>query len=251
MKLLDLFCGQGGASMGYSRAGFKIVGVDILPQPLYPFEFIQASALEFDIKGFDVIHASPPCQAYTPRWRNRENSYPQLIEPIREKLINSGAMYIIENIPGAPLINGRMLCGSMFGLGVLRHRIFETNWGLNTSLLKCEHKGTVAAGDYAGVYGYGPHGRRHGKQREGRPVSQPDWQTAMGVDWMDEEGLKEAIPPAYTQFIGLQLRRTLEPRICLYCGKRFLAQRSTKKYCSTRCRVYWNREYERKLARSV
>ena len=128
-RLLDLFCGAGGAAMGYHRAGFTVVGVDINPQRHYPFEFHQADALEFDVSGFDAIHASPPCQAFTAYKRrpNHVGDYPDLIWPTRQKLIASGVPYVIENIPKAPLLNPITLCGSSFGLDVRRHRLFESN----------------------------------------------------------------------------------------------------------------------------
>ena len=151
-RLLDLFCGAGGAAMGYHRAGFEVVGVDISPQPNYPFEFYQldATALVQDVDNkcwhesqtkttlpgasyaclgnFDAIHASPPCQRYTTlvAQAGTFGDYPDLVEPIREILKASGLPYVIENVPGAP-IEGVLLCGSMFGLKVIRHRVFESN----------------------------------------------------------------------------------------------------------------------------
>ena len=140
MRLLDLFCGAGGAAMGYHRAGFEVVGVDIKPQPHYPFEFHQADALTYPLDGFDVIHASPPCQRWSMYSRNLGTweSFPDLITPLRPLLRASGRPYVSENVEGAPL-TGIRLCGSAFGLPVLddrtylrRHRIFESNvdlWG--------------------------------------------------------------------------------------------------------------------------
>ena len=113
MRLLDLFCGAGGAAMGYHRAGFEVVGIDIAPQPNYPFEFVQADAMEFPLDGFDAIHASPPCQAYTALATGK---HPRLIEPMRERLASSGVPWVIENVVGAPLRQPVLLCGSMFGL---------------------------------------------------------------------------------------------------------------------------------------
>ncbi len=209
-RLLDLFCGAGGAAMGYHRAGFEVVGVDINPQPHYPFEFHQADAMDFPLGGFDFIHASPPCQAYIQRNKNLVTRWPKLIEPTRERLVESGKPYVIENVPGAPLINPAMLCGTMFDLLLLRHRLFETNWGF-AHYLKCNHWGTVASGDFAAVYAFGGKGHRHGRDSEGKKLRDPgsavgpEWSLAMGIDWMTKKDMAEAIPPAYTEFIGGQL----------------------------------------------
>jgi len=133
-RLLDLFCCAGGCGVGYARAGFDVVGVDIDPQPRYPLPFIRADALELDsefIATFDAIHASPPCQSYSDLAKRNRNAHewPRLIEPVREMLIKSGLPYIIENVEGAPLINPVVLCGTMFkGLRVIRHRLFEANF---------------------------------------------------------------------------------------------------------------------------
>ena len=129
-RLLDLFCGAGGAGMGYSRAGFEVVGVDIAPQKHYPFEFHQADALEYLAQHgaeFDAIHASPPCQRYSAitHAKRTENNYPDLIPSTREALIKCDRPYVIENVPRAPLINPLILCGTMFDLHVIRHRLFE------------------------------------------------------------------------------------------------------------------------------
>ena len=132
-RLLDLFCCAGGAAKGYNQAGFDIVGVDITPQPNYPFPFVQADALQLDPKfllSFDAVHASPPCQSYSVLAKRTGNgsSWPRLIEPVREMLVQSGLPYVIENVVGAPLLNPIQLCGTMFpGLRVLRHRLFEVN----------------------------------------------------------------------------------------------------------------------------
>ena len=135
-RLLDLFCCAGGAAKGYSDAGFEVVGVDINPQPNYPFEFIQADVLNMDIgflQDFDAIHASPPCQSYSDLAKRNRNAdaHPRLIEPVREMLDKSGRPYVIENVEGAPLQNPIVLCGTMFkGLRVIRHRLFEANFPL-------------------------------------------------------------------------------------------------------------------------
>jgi DNA (cytosine-5)-methyltransferase 1 len=202
MRLLDLFCGAGGAAMGYHRAGFEVVGVDTKPQPNYPFEFYQANALDFPLDGFDMIHASPPCQAYScmkALWP--EKKYDDLVGYIREKLTESGLPYIIENVPGAPLIAPIKLCGSMFDLGagpyaLRRHRMFECSFHVNQP--KCSHtKGKPVIGVY------GDHvrcSRRNGDlpMALGKPLADE----AMGIDWMNWRELTQSIPPAYTEFLG-------------------------------------------------
>lgn len=209
-RLLDLFCGAGGASMGYHRAGFEVVGVDIKPQPRYPFKFHQADALEFceaHGKEFDVIHASPPCQHYT-RIAQRNvravaRKHPALIVLTREALIATGRIYIIENVVEAPLLNGIKLCGSSFGLDVRRHRLFESNlflWGL-----PCNHSWQTPRfrsldgrrPQLASVVGV------HGHQNYAGELAIR--QQAMDIDWMKNSELVEAIPPAYTEYIGEQL----------------------------------------------
>lgn len=217
-RLLDLYCGAGGAAMGYSRAGFEVVGVDIKPQPRYPFEFVQADALEFmdagGWRGFDAIHASPPCQAYVTlsnRWRGRSertDNHPELIEPTRECLVASELPYVIENVEAAPLIGFR-LCGSMFGLGVRRHRRFEASFHILTP--RCAHK---LQSNIAGVYGAHPDGGRLWNRKNGggihrRAISLDDGQTRMDIDWMLWPELTQAIPPAYTEYIGRALHASL------------------------------------------
>lgn len=140
--LLDLFCGAGGAAMGYHRAGFDVIGVDLNPQPRYPFEFHQCDALEwlsYEQNEFDAIHASPPCQRYTALAKGNNanvDDYPDLIAPTRELLQETGLPYVIENVPSAPLRYPITLCGEMFGLSVIRHRLFESN----LPLLMCPHR---------------------------------------------------------------------------------------------------------------
>lgn len=202
MRLLDLFCGAGGAAMGYHRAGFdEIIGVDIEPQPHYPFTFVQADALTFPLDGFDVIHASPPCQAYCKFSRNLGTSdrHPDLIPPMQRRL--EGYVYVLENVEGAPLASPFMLCGSMFGLRVRRHRLFESPV-LVPSLLfapaSCRHDGISI-----GVYGRGTTVWHRAKL--GRNVGIAEKRAAMGIDWMTGDELREAIPPVYTEWIGKQL----------------------------------------------
>ena len=129
MRILDLFCCAGGSAKGYANAGFDVVGVDVEPQPHYPYEFHQSDALSFPFDGFDAIHASPPCQGYSvTRAMHQGKQHPMLIESTRARLVSSGLPYVIENVPGAPLQNPVTLCGEMFGLRVIRHRLFESNF---------------------------------------------------------------------------------------------------------------------------
>ena len=207
MRLLDLFCCQGGASVGYSNAGFSVVGVDIDQQPRYPFRFFQRDALDFvTIHGrhFDAIHASPPCQLYSTTQRLRGNTHPDLIAPTRALLESTGKPYVIENVEAArsELRNPVLLCGAMFGLRTYRHRLFETNFPVDVP----EHPEHVhrtakmgrrpqddefmhVVGNFSGV-------------ELGREV--------MGMPWASRDGLREAIPPVYAEFIGRQLATYLE-----------------------------------------
>jgi DNA (cytosine-5)-methyltransferase 1 len=212
-RLLDLFSGAGGAAMGYHRAGFDVVGVDINPQPHYPFEFVQADAMTYPLDGFDAIHASPPCQAHV-QWNNlnaeRYGSrvpHPDLIPGIRERLRLSRLPYVIENVVGAPLLSPVTLCGSTFGLNVRRHRRFESN-ALLMAHGACRHTREAIA-----VYGK-LDGRRIWTRSDGSEVrcarTLEQARAAMGIDWMTWDELREAIPPAYTEWIGTQLLAALE-----------------------------------------
>ncbi len=211
LRLLDLFCGAGGCSVGYHRAGFDVVGVDNRPQPHYPFEFHQADALEYCAEHwqeFDAIHASPPCQIHS-RTRNLKttrNDHVDLIPATRMALIATGRPYVIENVPGAPLINPLMLCGSMFGLGVLRHRLFECNPPLWFPPTQCNHVGSVLPMWWKS--------RREALERgekfayitvAGKSFLMAEAKKAMGIDWMIRSELSQAIPPVYTEWIGTQL----------------------------------------------
>ena len=209
-RLLDLFCGAGGAARGYQQAGFYVVGVDIKPQPRYAGDdFIQADAMTFPLDGFDAIHASPPCQAYVQRNKNLQTRHPKLIEPTRERLQAWGGLYVIENVLPEVLESPAILCGTQFGLPLRRHRFFETNAGMILSR-GCWHWGTVAAGDFAAVYAFGGKGHRHGPGiRDPRSAIGPEWAEAMGIDWMTRDELTQAIPPAYTEYIGGQLMRVI------------------------------------------
>lgn len=211
MRLLDLFCGAGGASMGYRRAGFEVVGVDINPQPHYPFEFRQADALSFDLSGFDVIHASPPCQRYSDLAHRNGNAdeWPDLIDPTRRLLIASGEPYVIENVEGAPLIDPLLLCGTMFrGLRVIRHRLFESNLPLYSPAHLAKVMGHPL------VFTHDKRKRHYGQLDQdtsfvqvtgGGNCTVANKADAMGIDWMTGAELNEAIPPAYTEYLGRQL----------------------------------------------
>ena len=191
--LLDLFCGAGGCAVGYARAGFEVIGVDIVAQPRYPYRFIQADALTFPLSGFDVIHASPPCQLYSVTWPIWQRDYPEIVPLIRARLWASGKPFVIENVVGAPLPEAMLLCGTMFDLGVLRHRLFESNV-LLFAPGDCQHRGTVKLGRYVSVFGKGGNG--YTKERGSE---------AMGIDWMTVRELSQAIPPVYTEWIGRQV----------------------------------------------
>jgi len=203
-KVLDLYCGEGGCSMGYHRAGYDVTGVDKYPMPNYPFKFIQADALEVlnDLdfcRSFDLIHASPECQEYSVTKSLKTGTYGNDIEAVREKLLTIGKPYVIENVPGAPLKNYVILCGSMFGLRVIRHRLFECFPEIYFPPAACgcgdgktnSHRGLSTGGKYITVAG------NNYKADEGR--------SAMGIDWMPRKTLSKAIPPAYTEWIGRQM----------------------------------------------
>lgn len=209
VKILDLFCGAGGAAMGLHRAGFEIVGVDINPQPNYPFEFIQADVLEIDLDGYDAYWSSPPCQCYSfaaRRWRNNGINYPDLIKRTRKRLLDSGKPFIIENVVGAPLRKDLILCGEMFGLNVIRHRIFEFSHFRVPQPKHKNHKGLVRDGYYVTVAGHGGNDSKHNYCHLNCLPSKTSklkvWQHAMGIDWMTKQELTQAVPPAYSEYIG-------------------------------------------------
>jgi DNA (cytosine-5)-methyltransferase 1 len=200
MRALDLFCGAGGVSAGLHRAGFDVVGIDIEPQPRYPFTFIQADALKPPVKleAFDFIWASPPCQAFTAYKRRPQHvkERPNLIPATRAMLEESGRPWCIENVQGAPLGFSVMLCGSMFGLDVRRHRLFETSAHILTP--PCQHHRQT------------PRFKQATNRRNLRSTVEVGvWriplevqQKAMGIEWMELEELSEAIPPAYSEYIA-------------------------------------------------
>ena len=215
LRLLDLFCGAGGAAMGYARAGFEVVGVDIKPQPRYPFEFVQSDAFEpladpVFMRYIDAIHASPPCRGYSDmQHMPTAKPYPMLIEPVRRLLTATRLPYVIENVDGAPLLDPIVLCGTMFpGLRVLRHRLFESNMKLEPP----------AHGAHPLVFTHDRRKAHRGRLDQdtafvqvtgGGNASVANKRSAMGIDWMIGRELNEAIPPAYTEFIGRQIVPTL------------------------------------------
>jgi DNA (cytosine-5)-methyltransferase 1 len=208
-RLLDLFCGAGGAAVGYHRAGFDVVGVDIKPQPNYPFEFWQADALDPTIfYWFDAIHASPPCQAYSRARILRNREHPDLVAAVRDLLVATGLPYVIENVPGAPLRDPTVLCGTSFGLAadgfeLRRHRLFETSFPAMS--LPCSHLLPALP-----IFGHSPNGDF--MRRYGRGFDASLRYAAMGIDWMNRNELSEAIPPAYTEHIGGYLMAEIKAR---------------------------------------
>lgn len=207
MKVLDLYCCAGGAAMGIHRAGFEVVGVDINPQPRYPFEFRQGNALETDFSGFDFVWASPPCQAYTKAslsQRNRGKVYPDLLAATREKIIASRLPYIIENTPGAPMRVDVVLCGSMFGLRLIRHRWFECSLPILIMTNPCNHHPNPCV-----VVGHGTTSWARAKNG-GKCHTIKENRDAMGIDWMNRGELSQAIPPAYSEFMMRSVKPHLE-----------------------------------------
>ena len=191
--------------MGYHRAGFEVVGVDINPQKNYPFEFHQADALTYPLDGFDVIHASPPCQKYSSLKGLTLKEFPDLIGIVRNLLIEAGPTYVIENVQGSPLINPVKLCGSSFGLNVWRHRLFETSFPILFSPV-CQHKLCPKPLDITGTGG--PQKTKRIKPGGGlsrKPENMKQASDAMGIDWMTRKEINESIPPAYTEWIGKQI----------------------------------------------
>jgi len=225
-RLLDLFCGAGGAGMGYHRAGFDVVGVDIKPQPRYPFEFVQGDALEYLAAHgheYDAIHASPPCQGYS-RLRHlpwlKGRTWPLLIDPTRELLNSIGKPWIIENVEDAPL-GGVVLCGRMFGLPCYRHRRFESSMLLmspehvkhdqvigNGRRINDRRKGTLNASSGKGAWGVSGIVTVAGGQ-----FKKADGERALGINWMTCDELAQAIPPSYTEYLGTQLLSHLQHRM--------------------------------------
>lgn len=235
-RLLDLFCCAGGASTGYARAGYRVYGIDIVARPNYPFPFHQGDALDvmrrlltgeavpfihrdglvewLTLADFAAITASPPCQAYSITRHMHDNEHPDLVDPTRELLEATGLPWIMENVPGAPLREYVTLCGSMFALTATdedgeplilrRHRLFESNVFLMAAGA-CVHDGTKVAGVYGG--GASPKERR--STTTGRRVGYTPHKVVagalLGIDWMTLDEMAQAIPPAYTEYLGGQL----------------------------------------------
>lgn len=217
--LLDAYCCAGGASAGYRRAGFCVTGVDIEPQPNYPWRFVRADAVEFIAehgRSFAAIHTSPPCQASSAltkgnRVRGWADTHVDLIPATRDALDATGRPYVIENVQGAKLRRDLTLCGEMFGLAVIRHRYFELGGWTTTPPAHVPHRGRVAGmrhgqwftGPYFAVYGDG-----------GGKGTVAQWQAAMGIDWTDvRREIAEAIPPSYSEFVGTALMAHVTERI--------------------------------------
>jgi DNA (cytosine-5)-methyltransferase 1 len=212
-KLLDLFCGAGGAAVGYARAGFHVTGVDVAPQPDYPYTCVVADARDFvaaNWRNFDVIHASPPCQASSAltKGTNRGREYVNLIPETRRLLRATGLPTVIENVQGSELRRDMVLCGEMFGLDVIRHRYFEVDGFAATQLAHKPHRGRVRGWRH-GTYYDGPYLAVYGEG--GGKGTVAEWQAAMGIDWTDDrKAIAEAIPPAYAEWVGLELLAHLE-----------------------------------------
>lgn len=224
--ILDLFSGAGGASVGYADAGFDVIGVDIEEQPSYPFRFCQADALSYlDNYGrvlgemFDAVHASPPCQHYSDLAHRNGNAddWPDLVAEVREALDATGLPYVIENVEGAPLNNPIRLCGTMFpddGLRVIRHRLFEANFELKPPMRECPKHPLVFTHDKRKKhYGKLDQDTSFVQVTGGGNATLANKLDAMGTPWMRcHHEVNEAIPPAYTRWVGRWLRREVERR---------------------------------------
>lgn len=219
--LLDLFCCQGGASAGYVRAGFDVVGVDITLQPRYPFAFRQADALDYlrrlmasgELARFAAIHASPPCQEYSTLKSMKTRQYPDLLAPTRELLMQTGLPWVLENVSTAKMAHGTVICGTALGLNVRRHRRFDASF-LLWSPGPCRHQP-----DNINVYGHGVWNYRQRDEQHKHwqrqnssqcPLTVAEGRAAFEVEWMTQHGMAECVPPAYTEWIGRQIRAVLD-----------------------------------------
>lgn len=227
-KALDLFCKAGGASMGLYLAGFDVTGVDIEPQPRYPFTFVQADAMEVSLDGFDFIWASPPCQGYS-RLRHlpwlKGRQWPMLIDECRAKLIHAHLPAVIENVEDSPL-DGIVLCGQMFGLPIYRHRKFEPIGFFALQPAHVSHSQVIGHGRMVNDRRKGTlnAGSAKGAWTTGQPIitvaggqfKKSDGEKALQIDWMSKDELAQAIPPKYSEFIGRQAMQFLEAReLCI------------------------------------
>jgi DNA (cytosine-5)-methyltransferase 1 len=218
-RILDLFSGAGGCAAGYHRAGFSVWGVDHAPQPNYPFDFMQADAIRYlerllagprqELDKFDAIHASPPCQGYSRMGRCVKTSAPRLIGRVRDLLLATGLPHAIEGVEGSPMEGYYLtLCGTMFGLRVRRHRLFEIRPATLAMLPDCSCRNGVATGRLVGQ-------RVGGKVATGRtkppPATESARREAIGVPWMTTREARQAIPPEYTEFVGKILLRAINP----------------------------------------
>ncbi len=209
LRVLDLFCGAGGAAVGYHRAftaaGFAvdITGVDCVPQKHYPYHFELGDAMTWPLDGYDFVHASPPCQDHSvlKALHKRDHKTGWMLAATYERLAHQSASWIIENVQSAPMRHPVMLCGTMFNLRVLRHRLFDSSHLLYPPG-SCHHVGSVRTGEYVTVAG-------HGYNMRGPRYTVKTWHEAMGINWMSRDELAQAIPPAYTEYLGAQIARVL------------------------------------------
>ena len=222
-RLLDLFCCAGGAGRGYADAGFEVVGVDIDPQPNYPFEFHQADAIEFvrdHGHEFDAVHASPPCQTFSRTKTLHSNEHPDLIKPTRDALVASGKPWVIENVVGAPLIDPIKLSGQHFNmtapdvdgvpLKLVRHRLFESNILLRVPDSFHANRHIQTASIYGAGGGWTPRHRDNPDRRGGYIPHTDVIKKLLGIDWMTKHEMSQSIPPVFTEWVGGQIIEYLE-----------------------------------------
>lgn len=207
MRILDLFSGAGGAAEGYRRAGFDVTGVDLVQQPRYPFSFIHADAMTCPLDGYDAYHASPPCHDHISRKPAAADGTGWMLAAIRQRLQATGKPWVIENVPGAPMRADYKLCGCMFGLDVRRERWFETSWHGFALIPPCDHSRPAVS-----VYGHGGK-RSHMRGGDlGAYVDLEETRAAIGISWMTTSEMSQAVPPPYTEMIGLDLARMMGDR---------------------------------------